>query len=142
MLYAIFCYNREEVVGAWSEEKDAAVMAHHAAVEKRLAASGQVGPVVRLMPTTTATTVRAARHPLVFDGPFAETKEQLLGFYVVDCSSLDEAISIAGELSHEPGSMEIRPIQHFSDLSNPSADRLRSTSQKADMASIAIRDTR
>jgi len=117
MLYAIFCYNSEQVVGAWSAEKDKEVMAHHSAVERNLAEVGKVGPVVRLMPTTTATTVRAGREPSVVDGPFAETKEQLLGFYVVDCATLEEVIDIAGQLAHEPGAMEIRPIMHFSDLS-------------------------
>jgi hypothetical protein len=119
MLYALFCYSREDVVCAWSAEKDRAVMAHHAEVESRLAAAGKVGPVVRLMPTTTATTVRASRRLLVIDGPFAETKEQLLGFYVVNCASLEEAIEVAIELAHEPGAIEIRPMRHFSDLSRP-----------------------
>lgn len=119
MLYALLCYNREDVVGMWSQEEDRAVMAHHAAVERRLAAAGKVGPVVRLMPTTTSTSVRAGRRLAVIDGPFAETKEQLLGFYVVDCASLEEAIEVATELVLEPGVMEIRPIQHFSDSSNP-----------------------
>ena len=50
------------------------------------------------MPTTAATTLRKGHEPLVIDGPFAETKEQLLGFYVVDCASLDEALEIAREL--------------------------------------------
>jgi len=50
----------------------------------------------------------------VIDGPFAETKEQLLGFYVVDCASLDEAIGFARELGHgETGALEIRPLRHF-----------------------------
>ena len=119
MLYALLCYNREDVVGMWSQEYDRAVMAHHAAVERKLAAAGKVGPVVRLMPTTTATSVRVARQTAIIDGPFAETKEQLLGFYIVDCASLEEAIEIATELTHEAGALEIRPIQHFSDLSNP-----------------------
>jgi Uncharacterized protein conserved in bacteria len=57
----------------------------------------------------------------VIDGPFAETKEQLLGFYVVDCRSLEEAIEIASELLHEPGALEIRPIRYFSDQSDPHA---------------------
>lgn len=117
MRYAILCYNSEQIVGAWPEEKDKEVMAHHAGVERKLAAAGKIGPVVRLMPTTTATTVRAGRQALVIDGPFAETKEQLLGFYVVDCVTLEEAIEIASELAIEPGATEIRPIMHFSDLS-------------------------
>ena len=69
-----------------------------AVVEQDLAAQGKLGPVARLMPTTAATTVRRPQ-PLVIDGPFAETKEQLLGFYVVDCADLDEAIESARDLA-------------------------------------------
>jgi hypothetical protein len=121
MLYAILCYNREDAVMNWSEEHDRAVVSHHLGVEQRLASDGKVGPVVRLMPTTTATTVRSGRERVVIDGPFAETKEQLLGFYVVECATLEEVIGIASELAHETGAAEIRPIQHFSDRSNPRA---------------------
>ena len=95
MLYAILCYNSEDVVGSWTKEEDDAVMARLGVVEQELAAAGKLGPVARLVPTTAATTVRKGREPLVIDGPFAETKEQLLGFYVVDCSTLDEAIETA-----------------------------------------------
>ena len=57
---------------------------------------------------------RATLEPVVIDGPFAETKEQLLGFYVVDCANLDEAIDFARELGHgETGALEIRPLRHF-----------------------------
>ncbi len=118
MLYALLCYNDEQIVANWSEEKDRSVMVHHMAVERQLAAAERIGPCARLMPTTTATTVRRSREPVVIDGPFSETKEQLLGFYVVDCTSLEDAIRVASELVHEPGVIEIRPIRHFSDLSN------------------------
>lgn len=122
MLYAIFCYNSEQVVSSWSEEKDKAVMAHHASVLQKFATQRKVGPVVRLMPTTTATTVRAGRQPIIIDGPFAETKEQLLGFYLVNVDTLEEALEIAAELGLEPGAMEVRPVQFYSDLSNPATD--------------------
>ena len=56
-----------------------------AVVQDKLAKQGRLGPVARLLPTTAATTLRKDDPPLVLDGPFAETKEQLLGFYVVDC---------------------------------------------------------
>jgi hypothetical protein len=72
--------------------------------------------VVRLLPTTAATTLRKDREqPLVIDGPFAETKEQLLGFYLVDCASLEEVLEIARELgaANPGGAYEIRPIGHF-----------------------------
>lgn len=116
MLYSILCYHSEDVVCSWSKEEDDAVLAKLAVVQERLAKEGKLGPVVRLMPTTTATTLRKDREPpLVIDGPFAETKEQLLGFYVVDCTSLEEALEIARELgiANPGGSYEIRPIALF-----------------------------
>ena len=75
--------------------------------------AGKLGPVARLMPTTTATTLRKDRTPaLVVDGPFAETKEQLLGFYIVDCKNLDEALDVAKDLgaANPGGAYEIRPV--------------------------------
>ncbi|MBL8271341.1 YciI family protein [Steroidobacter sp.] len=113
MLYAVICYNSESVVGAWSKEKDDAVMEHHQGVMAKFAAQGKLGPVARLMPTTTATTVRTGREMVVLDGPFAETKEQMLGFYLFDCDTLDEVIAAARELVSEPGCMEIRPVRFF-----------------------------
>ncbi|MEP7456780.1 YciI family protein [Phyllobacterium sp. SB3] len=117
MLYAILCYNSEDVVGAWSKEEDDAVMERLAVVQEKLTKQGRLGPVARLLPTTAATTLRkSGSEPIIIDGPFAETKEQFLGFYVVDCASLDEALDIAKELSIAnpgTGSYEIRPISIF-----------------------------
>jgi hypothetical protein len=113
MLYAILCYNSEAEVNAWTKAQDDAVLAQRAKVTDKIAARGKLGPVARLMPTTAAVTVRAGREPLVIDGPFAETKEQLLGFYIVDCASLDEAIEAAKGMVDDIGSMEIRPLRVF-----------------------------
>ena len=113
MLYAVICYNSESVVGAWSKEMDDMVMEHHKGVLAKFAAKGKLGPVARLMPTTTATTVRTGREMMVLDGHFAETKEQMLGFYLFDCETLDEVIAAARELVSEPGAMEIRPVMYF-----------------------------
>ena len=117
MHYAILCYDSEAVVGSWTKEEDDALMARQAVVEKKLAAEGKLGPVVRLMPTTTATTLRKGTEPLIIDGPFAETKEQLLGFFIVDCASLEEAIDTARLLAQTyangMGAYEIRPIASF-----------------------------
>ena len=116
MLYAILCYDSEDVVGSWSKQEEDAVMARLAVVQEKLAKQGRLGPVARLMPTTAATTVRKAREPVVLDGPFAETKEQLLGFYIVDCATLDEAIETAqdlGRASSTAGAYEIRPLLLF-----------------------------
>jgi hypothetical protein len=103
MFYALLCYHSEDVVCGWSKEEDAAVMAKLGVVQERLTKAGKLGPVARLMPTTAATTLRKDREPpLVIDGPFAETKEQLLGFFIVDCASLEEALGIARELGARP----------------------------------------
>ena len=117
MLYAILCYHDEAAVGSLTKEEDDALMAELEVVRRQLA--DKLGPVARLMPTTAATTVRAGAEPLVLDGPFAETKEQLLGFYVIDCATLEEAIE-AARLLQEPrmrtglmGTLEVRPISVF-----------------------------
>jgi hypothetical protein len=116
MLYAIFCYDSEAVTCSWSKEKDAEVMSSLGKVMDGLAAQKRLGPTVRLMPTTAATTVRKGKEPIVMDGPFAETKEQLLGFYIVDCANLDAAIETAKDLAKASGSagaFELRPLMLF-----------------------------
>lgn len=113
MLYAILCYHSEAVVGGWSKAQDDAVMERLDVVHQRLAADGRLGPVARLLPTSAATTLRKdSDPPLVLDGPFAETKEQLLGFYIVDCDDLDQALEIARDLgrANPGGAYELRPI--------------------------------
>jgi hypothetical protein len=115
MLYAILCYNDEDFVGSWSKEQDADVMKKLAVVQDKLAKQGRLGPVARLLPTTSATTLRKENPPLVLDGPYAETKEQLLGFYLVDCTNLDEALDVARDLgaANPGGAYEIRPVGMF-----------------------------
>src|SRR5689334_20045877 len=119
MRYAIFCYQAEGAVCAMSKEDDAAMMAELAAAKDRLDRRLKFGPSARLMPTTAATTVREGRDLIVLDGPFAETKEQLLGFYVIECASLEEAVAAAKELAGPrvaaglSGALEIRPIHFF-----------------------------
>jgi len=115
MLYAILCYNQEEVTCAWSQAEDDAVMAKLLAAQEPWRKAGKLGPIARLLPTTAATTLRKdADPPLVLDGPFAETKEQLAGYYILDCENLDEAIAWAAKIptacKGEEGCIEIRPI--------------------------------
>ncbi|MDR7034721.1 YciI family protein [Mesorhizobium sp. BE184] len=114
MLYAVLCYASEDVVCAWSKEQDDAVMAKLSEVQDKYARAGKLGPVARLLPTTAATTLRKVKgESVIFDGPFAETKEQFLGFYTIDCANLDEAVDFAKELSEvnpSGGSYEIRPV--------------------------------
>ena len=113
MLYALLCYHDEAVVMSWSKEEDDAVLAKRHKVTDPLAARGKLG-AIRLMPTTAATTVRMGREPVVLDGPFAETKEALLGLYLVDCASLEDAIDLAQQIGRdEKVVFEIRPVRVF-----------------------------
>jgi hypothetical protein len=113
MLYAILIYVPEDLVDAMSTEDMDAHIAKHLRVHDRLGEQGRLGPVVRLMPTTTAVQLRTSSTPHVIDGPFAETKEQLLGFYIVDCKSLEEAIEVARSLPSVRTIFEIRPLKLF-----------------------------
>ena len=116
MIYALLCYHQEDVVCAWTKEEDDAVMSRLAVVHEKLAKAGKIGPSARLLPTTAATTLRKDQDPpLVLDGPFAETKEQLLGFYTLDCVDLEEALDIARELgrANPGGAYEVRPVSLF-----------------------------
>jgi hypothetical protein len=115
MLYALLCYNPEEVVYSWTKEEDDAVMARLDVVHQRLLKQGKMGPSLRLLPTTAATTLRKSDPPMVIDGPFAETKEQLLGFYVIDVADLEEALGVARDLAkaNPGGAYEIRPLRLF-----------------------------
>src|ERR1700739_4954734 len=115
MLYSILCYESETLAAGRTKQEDDAMMVRLRNVQQKLKAEGKLGLVGRLMPTTTATHIRSGQDPMVVDGPFAETKEQLLGFYVIDCPSLEEAITaaklLAGEKTH--GTLEIRPVAGF-----------------------------
>ncbi len=118
MLYAILCYNDETAVDAWPKAKEDAVIAKRRTVTDKLAEKGQLGPVMRLMNTTAATTVRYGAEPVVLDGPFAETKEQLLGLYVIDVASLEDAVEVARQMAGRDGeggggAFEIRPLRTF-----------------------------
>jgi hypothetical protein len=119
MRYAIFCYQAEDEVCAMSKAQDEAMMTELAETKAQLRKKLKFGPVARLMPTTAATTVREGHNVLVLDGPFAETKEQLLGFYVLECASLEEAVEAARALAGPrsaaglSGALEIRPIHFF-----------------------------
>ncbi|MCW5761329.1 MAG: YciI family protein [Phenylobacterium sp.] len=112
MLYALLCYNDEAAVWSWTAEQEAAVMGRLGEVRERLERQGKLGPSLRLLPTTAATTLRKSDPPLVIDGPFAETKEQLLGFYILDVADLDEALTVAKDLgeANPGGAYEIRPL--------------------------------
>ena len=92
------------------------IRAGHAQVMQDAARKGILVGAEPLAPTATATTVRVQNgKPLVTDGPFAETKEQLAGYYIMDCENLDEAIEWAAKIPTAcqggSGSIEIRPLR-------------------------------
>lgn len=115
MLYALLAYHVEEVVTSWTPEEDRALMTDLLKVHDRLAEAGRLGPAARLGPTLAAQTLRGAGEGLVVDGPFAETKEQLLGFYILDVASEDEALQTARDLRRaNPSAVyEVRPIMLY-----------------------------
>ena len=112
MIYAILAYHDEQHVASWSAEQDASLMQALDRVHDQLAASGQLGPAARLGWTHKACTLRGPGEGMVIDGPFAETKEQLLGLYLVDCADREEAVSAARDLRKvNPSAVyEIRPV--------------------------------
>lgn len=112
MLYAILAYHVEDVVMSWTKEQDTALMDDLHKVHDRLTAEERLGPAARLGATKDAFTLRGPGNGVVIDGPFAETKEQLLGFYITDCASRDAAIEVARDLRRvNPTAVyEIRPV--------------------------------
>ncbi len=115
MLYAILAYHVEAEVMSWTPDEDAAVMTGLLAVHDRLNAKKLLGPAARLGATEDARTLRGPGAGTVIDGPFAETKEQLLGFYVVDCADADAALDVARDLRRvNPSAVyEVRPVRRY-----------------------------
>jgi hypothetical protein len=114
MLYAVLIYDLESEVGNLDPSELSSLIENHSRVQDKLAAEKKLGPVVRLLPTTAARTLKQ-RENTIIDGPFAETKEQLLGFYVIDCASHDEAMREAKLIGSacNARTLEVRPVQLF-----------------------------
>ena len=115
MRYMFLIYSRETDTAGMSATDMDELKAAHRAVMDETRAKGIFQGAEPLHPTATATTVRTnGGKPLVTDGPFAETKEQLAGYYILDCKDLDEAITWAARIPTAckggAGCIEIRPI--------------------------------
>ncbi|MBB4566020.1 YciI family protein [Rhizobium leucaenae] len=115
MYYAILAYHEEGVVESWTKEEDAALMTELLQINDRLVQEKSLGPAARLGSTQSAVTLRGKGAGIVTDGPFAETKEQLLGFYVVDFPTFEAAVEAARDLRRvNPTAVyEIRPISLY-----------------------------
>ena len=112
MRYALLICTEEATEGAMSPDETSKEMAGYMAFGEEMGSRGVLTGGERLRPTTDATTVRVRDGDVVTsDGPFAETKEQIGGFYLVDCKDLDEAIEVASKIPGAAhGSIEVRPI--------------------------------
>jgi hypothetical protein len=104
--------NDENATLAISEAEQQAVLAGYGTFQAEMGARGLLEGGARLRPTSDATTVRVVDDEvLTGDGPFAETKEQIGGYYIADCKDLDEAIEVASKIPHAKyGTIEVRPI--------------------------------
>ena len=111
MKYAILIYSSESYWDSLGEAQREAVIADHGKMQEQMREDGAFVCGHRLMDTPTASTVvhRQGASEII-DGPFAETKEQLGGFYLVECEHLDQAIGYARILSSETASIEVRPV--------------------------------
>src|SRR5689334_21496815 len=115
MLYMLLIYGREADYAKMTQEERAALMQGHAAFANDALERGILKGGAPLQPTSTATTFRVRkRKKMIIDGPFAETKEQLAGTYVLDCKDRDEAIQMATRIPDALfGSIEIRPVMEL-----------------------------
>jgi hypothetical protein len=113
MIYAILAYHAEERIAGMSSEDDATLMEKLIATHAKLDEDGRLGPAARLDFTGEAKTLRGLEPGQLLDGPFAETKEQLLGFYLYECDSMEQAVEAARALRKVNTSAvyEIRPVK-------------------------------
>ena len=115
MKYLCLIYENENDWASMTEEQGNAIMGEYFAFTNKHRESGHVLAGEALQPTNTATTVRVRNGKIsTTDGPFAETREQLGGYYLVEAKDLNEAIQIAAKIpAVRTGSIEVRPIMEF-----------------------------
>jgi len=115
MKYMLLVYGSEN---SWTEESRAECMDESVKYCHELAAQGRFVDASPLHPVATATCVRVRNgNRLITDGPFAETTEQLGGYYIIDVANLDEAIAVAGRIPPaKVGTIEIRPVFEIKNL--------------------------
>jgi len=112
MRYLLMICNDESVLEAQSPDEESAMLAEYGGFGEEMGARRVLRDGARLRRTADASTVRVRDgEVLTADGPFAETKEQIGGYYVVECADLDEAVSVAAKIPHaRTGTIEVRPI--------------------------------
>jgi hypothetical protein len=125
MKYVLLIYNEERNWTTLSPEERAALGREYYACTEQMMESGHHRAGEGLEATSTATTVRLRGGQLqVTDGPFAETREQLGGFYLIEAPNLDEAIALASRVpAARTGSVEVRPVMSVPKPARPDAER-------------------
>ena len=116
MKYICLIYDEEKKAAAMTKAEGDAFMGEYFAFTEGIKKSGQYVGGEALQPVQSATTVRVRNGKMsTTDGPFAETKEQLGGFYLITANDLDEALQVASKIpSARIGSVEVRPVMDFS----------------------------
>ncbi len=112
MKYMLLIYHDEQAWNSHTEAEHQQIYREYRQLIQQLQSRGQYLAGNQLQPTTTASTVRSRDgKQMVIDGPFAETREQIGGFFMIDVSDLEEATNIAGQIpSVRMGAIEIRPV--------------------------------
>jgi len=125
MLFSVLIYASEDFIDALSPEEYASIMQKHGAFHEHTKTNRSFAAATKLMSTGTSVTINREKDNLIVtDGPFAETKEQFMGFYLIDCPNLEEAIEAAKILPLDHGRIEIRPVEFFEGADFKNAERL------------------
>lgn len=120
MRYLLMCCFAEDRWERIPKPERDAIMQEYGAWIQGIERSGHHVATAKLRPSSTATTIRAKDgKPVITDGPFAETKEQLGGYHLIECKGLDEAIAIAGRIPtlRVGGTIEVRPVEPTTEAS-------------------------
>jgi hypothetical protein len=131
MLYSILIYGTDADIANLSKAEEERLIGQHIVVQGKLAAERKLGPVVRLHPSTTAMTLRKGPEAYIIDGPFAETKELIAGYWVWRVASMDEAVSWLKKAPFDGGAeLEIRPIFEAEDFGKEYTPELRAQEER------------
>jgi len=114
MLYAMLIYEAEEVGQSYTEADEQTALRGHRALQERAKRAGHFAEALQLTPPSAASTLRVRGGEVTLvDGPFTETKELLIGLYVMECDDLEAAIAYAKSIPHAAtGSVELRPVAY------------------------------
>lgn len=125
MLFSVLIYANEDFIDALSSEEREALLKKHRTFHEHTKANRNFAAASKLMSTGTSVTIsRESGDYVVTDGPFAETKEQFLGFYLIDCATLEEAIEAVKLLPLDHGRIEVRPVDFFEGADFRNGERL------------------